>query len=152
MINMKICLVGSAGGHLTQLLELEDLWNQYNHFYITYKEESSKYLPKSQKTYFVKDPMRNPLYLLLTFLQSLYIFLLENPNIIISTGAGITIPITFLGKIFGKKIVFIESLSRVKDPSITGKILYPISDLFLVQWKSLLKKYGKRARYGGRVF
>ena len=149
---MKICLVGSAGGHLTQLLQLQDLWNKYNSFYITYKEKSSEKLAKKYKTYFVKDPLRNPLYFLLTVFQSLYIFLIENPDIIITTGAGVAIPITLLGKIFGKKIVFIESLSRVETPSITGKIVYPISNLFLVQWKSLLKKYDQKARYEGKLF
>jgi UDP-N-acetylglucosamine:LPS N-acetylglucosamine transferase len=148
---MKICLVGSAGGHLTQLLELEDVWKKYDSFYVTYKRESSKNLSQIRKTYFVKDPIRNPLYLFLTFLQSLYILLMENPDIIITTGAGVAISITLLGKFFGKKIVFIESLSRVENPSITGKILYHISDLFLVQWKSLLKKYGQKAKYRGRV-
>jgi len=59
---------------------------------------------------------------------------------------------SYLGGFLGKKIVFIESLSRVKNPSLTGKFLYPISDLFLVQWKSLLKKYGSKAKYGGKVF
>lgn len=148
---MKICLICSAGGHLTQLLQLEDLWKKYNSFYVTQKKKISSNLSKKRKTYFIKDPIRNPLYLALNFLQSFHIFLKENPDIIITTGGGIAVSMSYLGKFFGKKIIFIESLSRVENPSLTGKILYPISDLFLVQWKSLLKKYGKKTKYRGRV-
>jgi len=112
----------------------------------------TKGLRKKHKVYFIKDPIRNPFYFGLTFIQSFFIFFKEKPDVIITTGGGIAIPISFLGKLMRKKIGFIESSSRVKTPSLTGKILYPIADLFLVQWKCLLKRYGKKARYEGRVF
>ncbi|MFQ6055839.1 MAG: PssD/Cps14F family polysaccharide biosynthesis glycosyltransferase [Methanosarcinales archaeon] len=148
---MKICLICSSGGHLTQLLQLEDLWKKYDSFYVTQKKKISKDLSKKYRTYFIKDPIRNPFSLILNFLQSFLIFFLENPDIIITTGGGIAISMCYLGKMFGKKVVFIESLSRVENPSLTGRFLYPIADLFLVQWKHLLKKYGSKAKYWGNV-
>jgi len=149
---MKICLISSAGGHLTQMLQLENLWKKYDSFYVTERKETSKNLTKKFNSYFIKDPGRNLFNLCLAFFQTFLIFLKENPDIIITTGGGIAVPMSYIGKLFGKKIIFIESLSRVKNLSITGKFLYPISDLFLVQWKFLLKKYGNKAKYGGRVF
>lgn len=151
MKNMKICLICSAGGHLTQLLQLEDLWNRYDSFFVTHKKEITRDLPKKHKTYFIKDPGRNPFYFLINFLQGFFILLTEKPNVIVTTGGGIAIPMSYLGKFFGKKTVYIESLSRVENPSLTGKFLYPVADLFLVQWKFLLKKYGLKAEYRGRV-
>lgn len=148
---MKICLICSAGGHLTQLLQLEELWGRYDSFFVTHKKEITRDLPKRHKTYFIKDPGRNPLYFLINFLQSFFTLLTEKPNIIITNGGGVAVPMSYLGKLFGKKIIFIESFSRVENPSVTGKLLYPIADLFLVQWKFLLKKYGPKAKYGGRV-
>jgi len=149
---MKICLISSAGGHLSQMLQLEKLWKKYDCFYVTEKREISKDLTKKFKTYFIKDPGRNLFRFCLSLFQTFSIFLKERPDIIITTGAGIAVPMGYIGRLFGKKIIFIESLSRVKNPSITGKFLYPMSNLFLVQWKFLLEKYGKRAKYGGRVF
>ena len=138
---VKICLISAGGGHLTQLLQLNDLWKKYDSFYVTEREEITEALPQKYKTYFVKDPLRNPLYFLITFFQSFSIFLKETPDIIVTTGGGIGIPMCYLGKFLEKKIVFIESLSRVINPSLTGKFLYPISDLFLVQWKFLIKDF-----------
>lgn len=148
---MKICLISSSGGHLTQLLRLENLWKNYDSFYVTQKKKISIDLQKKCKTYFIKDPVRNPFSFILNFLQSSLIFLSENPDMIITTGGGIALSMCYVGKLLGKKVVFIESLSRVENPSLTGRILYPIADLFLVQWKYLLKKYGPKAKYWGSV-
>jgi len=148
---MKICLICAAGGHLTQLLQLEDLWNRYDYFFVTHKKEITKDLPKKYRTYFIKDPGRNPIYFLITLFQSFFIVLTEKPDIIVTNGGGIAIPMAYLGKLFDKKIIYIESLSRVVNPSLTGKVLYPIADLFLVQWKFLIERYGSKAEYGGRV-
>jgi len=149
---MKICLIASAGGHLTQLMQLESLWNNYDFFIVTEKKEITRKLKKKYKVHFIKDPNRNPVNFFKNLYESSKIFKKENPDIIISTGAGVALATILIAKFYGKKIAFIESLSRVKAPSITGRLAYYVSDLFLVQWKSLLKEYGDKAVYGGRVF
>ncbi|WP_191976308.1 hypothetical protein [Limosilactobacillus reuteri] len=50
-----------------------------------------------------------------------------------------------------KKVIYIESFARITTPSLTGKILYHFADLFIVQWKELLKVYPK-AKYFGGIF
>lgn len=147
---MKVCLTGAAGGHLTQLLQLEDFYKKYEYFFLTFKSETTGKLD-TERVHFIQNPKRNPVSFLINIIQSILILLKENPDVIITTGGGVSIAICYVGKLFYKKIVCIESLSRVETPSLTGKILYPVSDLFLVQWKSLLDKYGSKAVYGGRI-
>ena len=148
---MKICLACSPGGHLLQIMQLEDLYKKYDHFFLTFNRRMSKELLKKEKVYFIKDVKRDILSLILNFFQSLLIFLIEKPKITISTGAGVTFFICFLSRLFGGKVIFIESFSRVNYPSLTGRIVYHLSDLFIVQWKFLLKFY-KKAVYGGSIF
>jgi UDP-N-acetylglucosamine:LPS N-acetylglucosamine transferase len=81
----------------------------------------------------------------------LRILLREKPKLIISTGSEIAIPAFYLAKLLRIKTVFIESWTRVDRPTGTGKIVYPVSDLFLVQWERLLPKYGKKAKYEGAI-
>lgn len=89
---------------------------------------------------------------LMNLFQVIRIFLIEKPSILFSTGAEIAIPTFYIGKVFFKtKLIFLESLARVNDLSYTGKFLYPIADLFLVQWPELLKKAGPKAVYGGKL-
>ena len=150
---MKICIACSAGGHLTEISQIKESYEKYDHFYITFRRENSKELAEKERVYFVEDPGRSVKNLIKCIFQSFKILWNEKPKVIMSTGAGVAVPTCFLGKFFFKsKIIFIESFCRIYKPSLTGRTIYPISDLFLVQWEELLKKYGDKAVFKGRVF
>ena len=150
----KICLIASSGGHLEEINQLNDVINKYNCYYVVTNTDAAKQNKKYK--YFIKDFNRKNkfvyfLRLIYMFIEQLIIFLREKPDIILTTGAGLVIPTCLYAKIFRKKIIFIESFARMDDLSKTGKFLYKISDLFIVQWESLTKKYDK-AIYGGGIF
>jgi beta-1,4-N-acetylglucosaminyltransferase len=149
---MKICLTCSAGGHYTEMSYIENAFAKYDYFYVTIKSELTKDV---KRPYYINDSYgHNYLEIcsnfFIIFIQSIKIFLKEKPDIIISFGADVTIPICIIGKLFKKKIIYIESLCRIKDISVTGKILYFVVDLFIVQWEELQKKY-KKSVFIGRI-
>lgn len=148
---MKICLAASAGGHLTELLQLEKAWQGKEHFFVSDKRLNAMGLAKKEKVYFLKCPKRNPINLFINLAQAIAVFLKEKPDLTISTGADTAIPFCIIAKIFGKKVIFIESFCRVREKSLSGKIMEKYADLFLVQWKENLKIY-KNAEFGGSVF
>jgi UDP-N-acetylglucosamine:LPS N-acetylglucosamine transferase len=148
---MKICLACSAGGHLTEIRKLEKLYSKYDYFFVTYFSDTIKYFAKQEKFYFVKYPKRNIFNFLINILQSFKIFIAERPDVIISTGAGVAIAMCWLGRVFGKKVVFIESWCRIKQPSLTGRLVYPVANLFIIQWKQL-QRYYPNAEYRGGLF
>jgi len=151
--NPKLCLVCSAGGHLTETLHLKKFYSRHPHFFITFKRMDTSELTEDEKVHFVADPGRNPINFLKCAIQTFNVLLKEKPDIIISTGAGVAVPACYLAKLFfDSKIIFIESFCRVEEPSLSGKFIYPISDLFLVQWPEMLKKYGGKAVYKGAIF
>ena len=147
----KVCLACSAGGHLTELVQLQEAWQGKPHFFVSDRRLNAIELSRGERVCFVTCPRRNPLKLLINFLQSLKIFLEERPSVVVSTGADTAIAICLIAKLFGKRVVFIESFCRVKQPSLSGKIMYPIADLFLVQWKQNLRFFPK-AKFYGSVF
>jgi len=146
-----VCLTCSAGGHLTELLQLENAWKKHEYFWVSDNRANAIELGKRVKMYYVVVPRRNPLKLLVNFFQAFWIFLKEKPDVLISTGADVSIPLLLISKLFFKKIVFIESFCRVKSPSLSGKIMYPLADLFLVQWPENLEFFPK-AEFAGSVF
>lgn len=149
---LKLCLVCSAGGHLTEISHLKNSYSKYPHFFITFKRQDTTELKKNNKVYFVKDPSRNIIKFLMSIFQNFLILLKEKPRAIISTGAGVAVPTCYLGKFLLKsKIIFVESFCRIKKPSLSGKIVFPIADLFFVQWEELLKKYGNKVIYRGAI-
>lgn len=150
---MKICFVASSGGHLEQLMKLNDLMVRYDSFIIT---ENTEYkVDYDIKTYFVDQVNRENIKDLIKFMKSFVIifkiFKMEKPDIVISTGALSTIPACLLGKILKKKIIFIESFAKIEKPSLTGKLVYKFADLFIIQWESL-KKYYPNAIYKGGIY
>lgn len=146
---MKIALVCSHGGHLTELLYLMDAFKDHDVFFVTYNNFRTEKLDYPK--YLMKNIGTNPIRMLQSFFKFIQIFRREKPDIIISTGSEIAIPAIFLAKILRKKTIFIESWCRVKTKSATGKMIYYISDEFLVQWPQLLEIYGDKAKYKGAV-
>ncbi len=146
---MKIILAFSKGGHYLEMQQIMDAFKNNELVYVTSYAASTKNL---NNAYFLKDSAES---LILNNIKNIFIsshiIIKERPDVIISTGADITIPICYLGKLLGSKVIFIESYCRVEDISATGKIIYPISDLFLVQWKHLITKKWKKAKYWGQV-
>lgn len=147
----KVCLACSAGGHLTELLQLREAWQGRPCFFVSDKRLNAVDLGKREKVFFVACPRRNPLLLLVNFFQSLTVFLKERPDVVISTGADTAIATCLIAKAFGKRVVFIESFCRVREPSLSGKIMYTTADLFLVQWPEN-KLFFPKAVYAGSVF
>lgn len=143
---MKICLVASSGGHLEELSFVKYVNMDLDIFLVT--EKVTKINDKFyKKKYFVDQINRKEVFaffkVLRLFVQGNRILNKENPDIFISTGALISIPILILGKLRGKKVIFVESFARVESGSISGKIAYRFADVFIVYWKSLLKTYPK---------
>lgn len=132
-------------------MQLEEFYGKRDHFFLTFNRPNSVELAKRERVYFVLDPKRNPAGFLVNFFQSIFVFLKEMPDAVITTGAGGAFPVSLIARFFGKKVVYIESFCRINSPSWSGKFFYYISSLFLVQWPQQ-KKFFKKAKYFGAVF
>ena len=150
----KIFFVASSGGHLEEISRLKGIEGAYDCFLVT---EKSDFVIKDfcEKKYYV--PMMNrrqinflPKFIWL-FFRTLVILLRENPDFIITTGALVAYPFCVVGKFLGIKVIYVESFARVNEPSLTGKLVYNMSDLFMVQWEDMLQKYPK-SMLGGGIF
>ncbi len=150
-MNPKICLACSAGGHLSEMLQLNEFYSKRKHFFITFKRADTESLAKKEKVFFVKLPKRNPINTLKSFVQSFLILRKENPDLIISTGADVGVLVCIAGKVLGKKIVFIESFCRPIKPGISGRIAYLFANKFIYQWKEL-EPYYPKGTFGGSIF
>ena len=49
---MKICLVGSSGGHLTHLYMLKPFWEKHERFWVTFDKEDARSILKDEKVYY----------------------------------------------------------------------------------------------------
>lgn len=146
---MKVCLVGSSGGHLTHLLLLKPFWQDKDRFWVTFDKEDARSALKGEKVYPCYYPTNRSVKALIrnTFL-AIKVLKKEKPDLIISCGAAVAVPFFYIGKMMGAKTVFIEVFDRMDAATLTGKMVYPVTDRFIVQWESMKKIYKKAINLG----
>lgn len=146
---MKVCLVGSSGGHLTHLYLLKPFWQDKNRFWVTFDKEDARSILKNEQKYFCHFPTnRNLKNLFKNTILAYQVLKKERPDVIISSGAAVAVPFFYLGKLFGAKTVYIEVFDRIDAPTLTGKMVYPVTDRFIVQWEDMKKVYPKSINLG----
>lgn len=147
---MKICLVGSSGGHLTHLYLLKKLWAQNDRFWVTFDKEDASSLLEGERRYKCYFPTnRNVINLIKNTFLAFKILAKEKPDVIISSGAAVAVPFFYIGRLFGAKTVYVEVFDRVDKPTVTGKLVYPVTNLFIVQWEEMKRIYPKAINLGG---
>ena len=157
MSKRRVMFIASTGGHLNELLQLKSMFSKYDYSLITEKTKSNLYLKNQYKDvhfliYGTKHHILTyPFKLFINCFISLFYYLKYRPDYIITTGVHSAGPMCCLGKIFGSKIIYIETFANMVSKTATGKLLYPISDKFIVQWESMKKLYPE-AEFGGWIF
>lgn len=148
----KICFAASSGGHLEQLMMLEPLMEKYDSFIVTERTEYRS-STGSHRVYYVDQVNRKerafPLKMLRLSIHSLGILIKERPDVVITTGVLAMIPISLQAKLFGMKLIYIESFAKITTPNQSGRLLYRFADQFYVQWESMLKVYPDAIYKGG---
>ena len=140
----KICLVSSSGGHLTHLYMLKPFWKDKNHFWVTFDKDDAKSLLEGEKVYPCYFPTNRSIKALIKNTKIAWnVIRKEKPGLIISSGAAVAVPFFYIGKLFGTKLIYNEVFDRIDKPTVTGKIVYPIVDKFIVQWEEQKKVYPK---------
>lgn len=148
---LKLCLVSSAGGHLSQLLTLSDCWERYERFWITTSGTVSAKLREDGEVYVAGECNRNHLLKVLKVIFYCgWVVLRKRPDVVVSTGAAVGCITCFLAKLCGAKIIWIDSITNVERLSLSGRMVRHIADLFLVQWPQLAWKY-QGTEYAGAV-
>lgn len=146
---MKLCLVCSSGGHLSQLYLLKPFFQDKERFWVTFDKEDARSLLDGEKRYSCYYPTNRSLKALFINLKLAWkVLRTEKPDLIISTGAAVAVPFFYLGKILGIKTLYIEIFDRIDSPTLSGRLVYPVADRFVVQWEQMKKVYPKAINLG----
>lgn len=157
--NKKVMFISSTGGHLSEMLMLKKMFEKYEYLIITENTPTNVNLKnkfgKNNVGYLIygtpKHKFKYIFKLTANCFKSLYYYLKFKPGYIVTTGAHTAGPMCCIGKIFGSKIIFIESFANSETRTKTGNIVYKFADLFIVQWEDMIKVYPK-AVYGGWIY
>ena len=139
---MRVLLACSTGGHLTQLQALEPWWSQHERSWITFDKPDARSLLAGESVVWAHHPTtRNIPNLLRNFAVAAKELRRFRPDVVVSTGAAVAVPVFYLAKLMGIRTVYVEVYDRIDSATLTGSLCRPVSDLFLVQWDEQLKVY-----------
>ncbi|MCD8209111.1 MAG: polysaccharide biosynthesis protein [Bacteroidales bacterium] len=151
---MKLCCVASSGGHWEELMSLKGILERHECFYVTERGGQADEA-EVERLYTFDQINRKERLFFFKFIrlraQAARLMRKEQPDVVLSTGALLSFPFCLWGKMHRRKVIYIESFGRVEGKSMTGRLVYPFADFFIVQWESMLQYYPK-AIYGGSVF
>lgn len=133
-----------------QMLALRPAWDDLARTWITLPAADTKALLSTENTVFAHGPTNRSIpNLLRNLVLALRLIRRSKPDVILSTGAALAVPFFIVGKLFGVRLVYVESLTRIHGPSLSGRLVYPFSNRFFVQWPEAATL--SRAEFAGRV-
>ncbi len=146
----RVLLVASPGGHLLQMLALEPAWSDLDRSWVTLSSTDVEHLLAGEDVDYGHGPTPRNVGNFLRNLRFAWRILRErDPAVVVSTGAGLALPFFILGRLQRRRLVYVESITRVEKLALTGRLVYPLADAFFVQWASLAGL--RRARFHGSV-
>lgn len=158
MNKKKVMFISSTGGHFNELLQIKKMFEKYNYSIVTEKDEITKSYKKEfkDKLFYLPYGTRKHIFsyvfiFIFLCIKSIALFIKLRPDAVVTTGTHTAVPICYIAKFFRKKVIFIETFANRNTKTLSGKLVYPIADLFIVQWKEMLKLYPK-AVYGGAIY
>jgi UDP-N-acetylglucosamine:LPS N-acetylglucosamine transferase len=132
------------------MLALESAWNDLPHVWVTLRAADTETLLVGERTIFAHGPTnRNIKNALRNLRLSVAVIRRYRPDVLLSTGGGVSVPLFIIGKMAGARLVYVESITRVHEPSLSGKLVYPLVDRFFVQWPEAATR--PRMEFVGRL-
>lgn len=147
-----LLLVCSSGGHLLQLVALRDAWDAYSRRWVTFDKSDARSLLDGEAVTFAYGPTNRSIKNLLRNLALAWRIVGQvRPMIVLTTGAGVAVPFAWIARVRGARVVYVESLTRIDQPSLSCRLIAPTASRIYAQWPELLDAL-PRARYAGQVF
>ena len=131
----RVMLVCCQGGHFMQMVALRSAWADLPRVWVTTRAADTEALLRDERKIYAFVPTaRNVKNMLRNLWLAAVIVRRYRPDVLLSTGGGVTFPVFVVGKLVGARLIYVESLTRVDGPSLTGRLVYPLVDRFFVQW------------------
>jgi beta-1,4-N-acetylglucosaminyltransferase len=148
-----LLIVCSSGGHLLQMLELRDAWSGFERVWVTFDKSDARSLLREERVLHAYGPTNRSIPNLLRNLRlAARVLRRERPSAILTTGAGVAVPFAWLGRLFGVPTVYVESLTRIDELSLSARMIAPVANRLYAQWPELAQPSAGRVRYAGNLF
>lgn len=144
-------LVASSGGHLLQLVHLSAGLPDLSWRWIAFDTPDARHLLTERDVSYAHHPTNRNIRNLLRNLRLAWrLVRRERPRVVISTGAGVAVPFLWAARIYGARVIYVESFARTSGLSLTGRLVRPVVHRLFVQWPEAAGD--RKAEFVGSIF
>jgi hypothetical protein len=153
---MRFVAGASAGGHANELHALlaaaRGVWPTEPDAYVTTLElAAAGFAPYGKPVHVIGEAdRRKPLRSIAVLGRSLALAWRLSPRVVVTTGSMPLAMFCIWSKLFGARIVWIDSVAQIEHMSMSGRVMRRIADLCLVQWPDVAAQY-RGVEYAGEV-
>lgn len=137
-------LATSSGGHIDLLYAVRRAYRDYRRVWVVQPSQRAEMLAtEGERVHVLPDYDRHVVrgHFLANIVQAARLVLAERPDLVVTSGAGITVPFCVFARLAGAKIVFVETMARITGPSASGRVLSHLASCVLVQWPEAMGAY-----------
>lgn len=139
---MRVLLVCSSGGHLLLLHRLRPWWGRHERRWVTFDKLDAESLLAGETVAWAHHPtQRNIPNAVRNLALAWRLLRRERPDVLVSSGAGVAFPFFLIARALRIPTVYVEAYERLDAPSLTGRLCYPLSSLFVLQWEEQRRFY-----------
>lgn len=140
---MRLMLIASSGGHIFEMFCLRDFWKDKDRLWVSFRTPDAEWLLRDEReVHWAAHPtVRNVPNLLRNLRLAWRLLRRERPDMILTTGSGVAAPFLWLARLAGIPTVFVESITRISELSLTARLVRPFATRLLVQWPELTARY-----------
>lgn len=149
---MKAMLIASTGGHLAQLAALREHWSEMEVHWVTFAQADARTRCGTDPVTWAYHPTtRNVPNAVRNLFLALRVLWIHRPDVLLSDGAGVAVPFFVVARLYRIPTVYLEVFDRITSPTLTGRLCYPLSDEFLLQWDEQRQCY-PQGQVVGKVY
>lgn len=133
------------------MLALEPAWRDAERTWVTLPGADVGYLLADESVELGRGPTNRSIPNLIRNIALAWrVIRKRRPDAILSTGAGLAVPFFLVGRVLRRRLIYVESVTRIETISLSGRLVYPLADRFFVQWPQAAE-HRRRAEHAGSV-
>lgn len=146
-MSREVGFVASPGGHLDEAFEIAERFAvREDRFWVTASTPQTRSLLKAETVVWVPEvKSRQGLKAVASLVPAMRLMRAKRPRRLVSTGAALTVPYMLAARTLRTALTYVESATRLRSPSQTGRIMERIPGVELFHQGSEWERAGWQA-------